>query len=357
MRDIDEWQEMNEPEDADAWVERLKKRDTARQMNPLGWKSRFTVSAEKIEQMADAEMIIPGLIAAGLYHVIAAPANGGKTTILMHLVPQMVARGFSVTYVNADISAVHAKEAAQQAERGGFDLLLPDLADGGVSMLDLVRCLEQTAALDVALDREIWIFDTLKKMTEMISKTAAPRLYATLRRLTARGMTIIALGHTNKYKDADGKLIFEGTNDLRNDCDNLVYFVPVKNDDGSMTVSVEPDKTRAPLRKMTFEISTDRQVAVRDDYVDVAAMIREQKQLEDDQDVIETITALLRLGPTIQSRIIQYGQEHHIGKRTTNAVLNRYTGKFWRYQPQYKDNAKLFELLDTAPGKRANGKT
>jgi hypothetical protein len=91
--------------------------------------------------------------------------------------------------------------------------------------------------------------------------------------------------------------------------------------------------------------------------VDVAAMIREQKQLEDDQDVIETITALLRLGPTIQSRIIQYGQEHHIGKRTTNAVLNRYTGKFWRYQPQYKDNAKLFELLDTAPGKRANGKT
>ena len=42
----------------------------------------------------------------------------------------------------------------------------------------------------------------------------------------------------------NGKPIYEGTGDLRSDVDELIYFIPEKHEDGSMTVSTDPDKTR-----------------------------------------------------------------------------------------------------------------
>jgi hypothetical protein len=258
--------------------------------------------------------------------------------------------------VNADIGAAHAKEAARQADAGGFDLLLPDLADNGMSMRDVVDCLADTAATDADLTGEVWIFDTVKKMTDMINKSQSKRLYETLRKLTAKGMTVIGLAHTNKYVDADGKPIFEGTADLRNDCDNLVYMIPKKGDDGSLTVSVLPDKERAPLETMTFFIGADRSVTRADSFVDVAAILKDERQLESDQNIIEVITELLASGAAILSRIIEHAQEHKIGKRSAMAVVKRYTGRFWRCHPQFKDNAKLYELIEkTHP--RENGQT
>ena len=52
---------------------------------------------------------------------------------------------------------------------------------------------------------QVFIFDTLKKMTDVINKRAAKDLLATLRGLSTKGMTIILLAHTNKYKGADHK--------------------------------------------------------------------------------------------------------------------------------------------------------
>ncbi len=324
-------------------------------IGPLDWKNKFKVSQAEIDKISDADWVIKGLFAKGAYHVVCAEGNGGKTTIVMYLSTEMVDKGYNVTYVNADINAVHSKDAWYEAARGGFDLLLPDMKEG-LSMKDIVEGLEYTAAGNYDLSQEVWIFDTLKKMTDLINKSASKRLYETFRRLTARGMTIICLAHTNKYTDNDNKPIYEGTGDLRNDCDNLIYLIPKNNEDGSLTVSAEPDKERAALERMSFNISSERVVTRCAQYVDVTAARLEQQRREDDQDVIEVITGLLNQEAAIQSKIVAHCRTHSIGKRSANTVLKRYTNDLWNCTRQFKDNAKKYELT-TPLGKRANGQT
>lgn len=308
--------------------------ETIKPPGPLDWKERFKVSRTEIEQIADPDFIIRGLVVAGLSHAYCAEPNAGKTTLFMHFAAQMADR-YSVVYVNADIAAAHAKEAWHQAEEGGFDLLLPDMAGEGLSMGDVVKNLEATAAKNVDLSGQVWIFDTLKKMTDVIQKAAAKRLYATLRKLTANGMTVIALAHTNKYLSADGKPIYEGTSDLRSDFDNLVYLLPKKNPDGSLTVSTEPDKQRAALERLTFEISADRIVSAAE-YVDVASSIVEEFQLEKDSPDIEAITEALQTGLAKQIEVISFCKERYsIPRNRVRTVLKRYSGELWDAEKQF----------------------
>ena len=94
------------------------------------------------------------------------------------------------------------------------------------------------------------------------------------------GMTIVLLAHTNKYNDADGKPIFEGTGDLRTDVDKMIYFIPQFHSDKSMTVSTVPDKVRGSFQPITFSISANREVIPEDDYVDTITANKVKAQRE-----------------------------------------------------------------------------
>jgi hypothetical protein len=200
----------------------------------------------------------------------------------------------------------------------------------------------------VNLSGHVFIFDTLKKMTDVINKSSAKRLLRLLRSLTAKGATIILLAHTNKYKDSDGKPVYEGTGDMRSDVDELIYLIPEKNPDGSMTVSVEPDKTRALLEKMTFSISPDREVTRLDEYHDIAKRNAIKKQIENDQDVIERITEALEAKQIKQCEIIEYCGLHSISKRRVVACLKRYSRgevQKWKEEKGFERNARFYQLL------------
>jgi len=96
------------------------------------------------------------------------------------------------------------------------------------------------------------------------------------------------LAHTNKYDDKDGKPIYEGTGDLRNDFDELVYLIPVKNDDGSLVVSTLLDKIRATgMKTYTFDITKDRQVTTRDKFEDTLSLHQIQVGMEADKELID----------------------------------------------------------------------
>ena len=143
-------------------------------------------------------------------------------------------------------------------------------------MEDVLRNLRSMAERKDDYSGIIFIFDTLKKMTDVINKKRSKELYLLLRSLSAKGMTIILLAHTNKYNDTEGKPIYEGTGDLRSDVDEMIYFIPEKHPDGSMTVSTDPDKKRGNFQPITFEIDPDRNVT-QTDYVDVASKIKAEK--------------------------------------------------------------------------------
>ena len=315
-------------------------------IDPLELLGKYIMSDEEMEKISDSEFIIDGFIVSGQLHMICAAPNAGKTTILFHLAGEMVQKGYQVIYVHADTSAGNAKEFHREAKEMGITLLLPDMKVGK-SMTDVVGDLRQINSSGADLSNHVFIFDTYKKMADVISKSANKDMLILLRGLTAKGATIICLAHTNKYDDKDGMPIYEGTGDIRSDVDNLIYLIPAKNPDSSITVSVVPDKERAPLKKMTFKISPDREVTLAENYEDVLARKIREERYANDQDVIERIVEVMQKGKFKQCDIIEYCQEHKIGKRRARDCLNRYRhepGMIWRYERSAKNNAIYYYL-------------
>lgn len=307
----------NDHRDDPDYLQKVKRHD------PLDWVSGFTVSKEEAEMLDDPEWIYPNLLISG--HILVTPGapNEGKTTIWMWVASQ-IAKDWRVFYVNADTGAGDAKAMVQQAHESGFTLLLPDMKVG-LSMENVVDQLAAMAESDETFQDVVFIFDTLKKMTDVINKSHAKKLYRLLRALSAKGMTIVLLAHTNKYRDADGKPIYEGTGDLRSDVDELLYFVGKKEDDGSMIVSTIPDKTRGSFLPISFCISPDREVSQNGEYVDTVAERRAQQAYEADLPEIEIILAALSEGLTKQSEIVEHCKGHRVGKRTALRLLRDYS--------------------------------
>jgi hypothetical protein len=314
--------------------------------DPFSWTEELTMTDAEIEELADPEWIYENLLIQG--HLIALPAepNAGKTTILEWVCGQ-ISDAYRVIYVNADISGSDAKYAYQKAKRGGYTLLLPDMKQGG-SMDYVVTQLEAMNRSGAELADAVMVFDTLKKMVDVINKARARELYKLLRSLTAKGMTIVLLAHTNKHKGDDGKPIFEGTGDLRSDVDEMIYLIPMKHEDGSMTVSTAPDKVRGNFQPISFEISADRQVSRKDGFVDVARERLHQKQREDDADDIAIINALLSRGEKTQSEIVKHCKDENIGRRRVLSLLKRYTRgnrALWQCRQERKNNVLIYATV------------
>ena len=344
--DISDWITENNADAEMVWARLEESSSGLIEQSPLAWLDNFTVSREEAEMIADPEWIVEPIIIRGHLIVIAADPNAGKTTIFFHLAGDMVSDGYEVVYVNADISAGDAKSVIHEAEDAGITLLLPDMKVG-MSMADVVDNLRQLNSSSFDLSKHVFIFDTLKKMTDVINKSQSKDLMKLLRSLTSKGATIIALGHTNKYRDSDGRPIFEGTGDIRADVDELIYLIPKKNDDGSMTVSTDPDKKRGDIKPVTFEIGADRDVILLDDYVDVGGEVKEAKQREKDGDYIESIVAAIKSKRHKQKEILDYCKaEWSISFRQTRKILKRYDGKIWQAQRGYENNTFYYSFVD-----------
>jgi len=313
----------------------------------FNWLEDFTVSTAEAERFADPDWIEKGLIVQGHLHIIAAEPNGGKTTIFFHLAGCMVKAGFNVVYVNADISAGDAKLMVKQAHQTGVKLLLPEMK-AGKSMDDIVKNLITLNDSGTDLFGYVFIFDTLKKMTDVINKSASKRLLKLLRSMTAKSATVICLAHTNKYSGHDGKPIYEGTGDIRSDVDNLIYLIPEKRPDGSMLVSAIPDKQRAALEKITFEISPQRKVKRLDEYHDIAGEKKRFTERERDQDIIEHISAAIQAKQIKQCDIVSFCKDVGISRNQTLGCLKRYekgNDCLWKATAGLEKNAKFYGLV------------
>jgi hypothetical protein len=317
----------------------------------MNWMEEFTVSEEEADEIANPQWIIENLVIQGHLIVVPAEPNGGKTTIFWEMSKQMVERGFKVCYVNADISGGDAKSMIYEAKEYGITLMLPDMKVGK-SMTDVINNLVTMNESAVDFSQYVFVFDTLKKMTDVINKKLSKQLYRLLRSLSAKGMTIILLAHTNKYKGENNEPIYEGTGDLRSDVDEMIYLVPVKNPDGSLTVSTIPDKKRCVMEPITFHISSQREVTIQTKYVDTVSENIHRLKLTQDRPVIEAITEILEKGTYKQVDIIDYcKQEHSIGKRTVQTVLARYDQngeyrQFWEGKKGFQHNAIFYSLLE-----------
>jgi hypothetical protein len=306
--------------------------------DPFDWTEEFTLTDAEVDGLVDPVWIVPDLIIQGHLVIVVAEPNGGKTTIFAHLAGDMVQAGYRVLYVNADIAGSNAADFIERAKAGGWAALLPDMK-AGRSMQDVVAKLEAMNETGADVGGVVLILDTLKKCVDVIAKAQARKFLQLLRSLSAKGMTIIALAHTNKYHGADGKPVFEGVGDLRSDADELIYFIPVKNEDGTMTVSTEPDKVRGDFQPITFTIAKDRTVTRAEQYIDTATEREREQRYRDDEVLIDFILDALAAGVHKQTEIItRCKAEAQMGKRTVLRVLRDYgtpaAGRWQRWDSQ-----------------------
>jgi len=293
------------------------------QPNLFDWVDDYILTDAEINDISNPEWIIDNLIISGHITLIPAEPNGGKTTIMTHLAGQMVANGYDVNYVNSDISGGDAKSMAEHSKQMGYKLLLPDM-QVGLSMTNVVQKLKDMADMNIQFDKTVFIFDTLKKLISVINKTQAKELFQVLRKLTSRGMTIILLAHTNKYTDNDGMPIYEGTGDMRSDVDEMIYLIPQKHPDGSMTVTTQPDKVRGSFEPITFNIDADRNVTRATQTVNTVLGNQVQYELSNDRHVIDTIKLAIKSGASTQKQIIESCDDVCIGERIVKKVLSKY---------------------------------
>lgn len=212
-----------------------------------------TLSNEAADKMSDTKFIYTNLIPQGLITAYPSPANGGKTAIFTEAACKMADDGYNVLYINADASPSQLKAQQVKADKHGFKILAPDATDGG-GVSGLMKALVELSELDVDLSDVVIIVDTLKKFTDMLSKAELKSFINLLRKLQAKGVTTCLLCHTNKYPTLNGDLIYEGTSDLRNDIDNLVYLYSSLVEKGVREVTSAPDKTRAVFEPISFRI-------------------------------------------------------------------------------------------------------
>ena len=173
------------------------------------------------------------------------------------------------------------------------------------------------------------IFDTLKKYADLMSKGGTRTFLTLLRSLTLRGATVLLLGHTNKHRGPDGKLVFEGVGDVRNDVDELLYIEAGEKDAaGMVTLTIRPDKARCAVREASFQLDTATMRASElPRVVDVAAELADRKQREQDADLIEATRAVLAAGGMTHSELIKrVCSDTGQGRNSVARVVNRYLG-------------------------------
>jgi len=304
--------------------------------------SKFEITDEEAALIKKPEWIVLNVIVRGHMIMIPAEANGGKTTVCLKLADMCAAKGFNVIYMNADTSSADALPMRERAKRNGWRLLLPDLKTG-IGLREFKQTLMKLAASGEDLSEYVFFLDTVKKLTPVISKQASAEFFKLLRALTGRGATVIGLAHINKYKDEGGMPIFEGTGDFRNDCDELIYFIPKKQTDGSILVSTYPDKDRAPgIQRITFRIAPppDREVTIEQSYIDVKSEREQEQQKKDDYDAIEAIVTALKAKKCKQTEIIKFCKdEFNISTRRCPKILRRYSGDIWLSEQGFQNNS------------------
>ena len=317
--------------------------------DPFAWTEAFTLSDAQIQELRKPEWIIRNLVVRGHLIIVVGEPNSGKTTIFAHLAGEMVSAGYRVFYVNADISGSDAAEFVNQSKQCGWRAMLPDL-QSGLSVQDVLEKLNKMNESSEDLSEVVFIFDTLKKLTDLMSKSQAKKLLKLFRSLTGKGMTVIPLGHTNKYGQKDGRPIYEGTGDIRSDADELIYLIPKKNADGSLTVSTDPDKKRGNHRPITFEISPDRRVRLLDEYIDTAAARKGQAKFSKDRNSIELIRGAIAKGKVNQGDLVAECKSIGTGAPTARRILADYSKGLYKQwdatRSPSENNAMVYSLVD-----------
>jgi len=188
---------------------------------------------EELEsRLAKERDVIPGMITTGTVTLVYAPSGAGKTVWILGNLFQSIRnnliKGSDVIYFNEDDGARGALQKAKLGKRHGMTMVT--LANSNdPSLRNTNQALELLNAIreEGEADGKIVICDTLKKFVGVMNKGEMRDVLHVFREFAAAGGTVVLLGHFNKHRSMDGRLIFEGVGDLKADVDNMFGLDPL----------------------------------------------------------------------------------------------------------------------------------
>lgn len=273
----------------------------------------FASDPENIDEMQklakEAVFVMPGIAIHGQVTIINGAPNTGKTLLTLKLLCELCyEHSLTVVHINADDTYIGGIEKMRVTMPLGLNTLIPGVKDFSEDKLALMlkSCVDSGCAGDF-----VFVLDTLKKFTSVMSKDAAREFTNMLRGFVRAGGTVICLAHTNKHKDSDGESVFEGVGDFDNDfdCAYTIERVSDKNADDKVVKFVNR-KNRGPNEKeVSFTYCNrgkkswkHRFESIRrigeDEVKSVAEFSKMKNQFEEDREVVDyLVSQITELGP------------------------------------------------------------
>ena len=188
--------------------------------------------AEIEMRLAKERDVIPGMITTGTVTLVYAPSGAGKTVWILGNLFQSIRNnlisGSDVIYFNEDDGAKGVLQKAKLGHRHGITMVTlansPDPAlrktEDALQLLNLIR-------MEGEANGKIVVCDTLKKFAPVLNKGDMRNVLHVFREFAAAGGTVILLGHCNKHRNMEGRLVYEGVGDLKSDVDNMFGLDPL----------------------------------------------------------------------------------------------------------------------------------
>ncbi|MDA8952921.1 helicase RepA family protein [Pseudomonadales bacterium] len=320
------------------------------------------------EQILSDEHVMQNLAILGQWTTLYASPNTGKTLLSIWLLIEQIQKGrlnpSNVFYVNADDNFRGLVEKLTIFENHGIQCISPNHNDFKVVDICLLM---QTLAKNNEASGIVIVLDTLKKFVDLMDKRMGTEFGRFARNFVAAGGTLIALAHTNKHKDSEGKGIYSGTSDIVDDCD-CVYVLDQISKSGDaleMTHTIEFSNKKARGDVATTEgFSFVRKIGQT--YQELLGSVKrlsafdviESKQqsaveakLEEDNEIIEAVITTITSSVTTKTEIVKRVVE---STGETNArvrkVLKARTGQDYarghRWQSRTGEhNAQTYTIL------------
>lgn len=314
--------------------------------------------------------LLENLVLNGQSTLWYAPPNAGKTLLTLRFVIDAITDGripgANVYYINADDSSEGVAAKMRLLDDVDAHTLVPGY--NGFKASDLISLLREMATGDQARGLLV-IIDTIKKFTSLMDKRQSSDFAEACRRFVVKGGTLLALAHTAKNADSNGKLRYAGTTDLLDDFDCAYVITPQMGvgDSGERIVLFEALKRRgANAESAAYGYAVDQAVTYDERFASVRCIEQErigefariQAQVADSV-VIEAVRLTITGGIAQKMSLAKaVAQTANVSQRQALRVIDRYTGDdpavhMWAYDTRER-GAKVFSLLEPlAPSTRA----
>lgn len=321
--------------------------------------------------LANDNWVLDKIALQGQITILFAKPNSGKTLLTLKMLIDSVSagriNGENVYYINCDDTMRGLTTKAELVAKYKIKMIASGY--NGFKNDYLTELMSHLAESDEAKEK-VLILDTLKKFSDLMNKTDSSAFNEVMRSFVGKGGTVIALAHTNKARDADGKVVFQGTSDTVDDAD-CCYTLDVVN-----TVEDDYLGTKATIRTVLFEnfktrgdnkdkVSYEYTKIDGESYQTLLDSVREvdedatvqaeiegriKRKLEEHEEEIELILDAIDTGTNTTEKIIQFLMNEGISRARAKKVLKEHTGneysKGHRWSKQKGEkNLRIFKRL------------